>query len=406
MWEQPPSAARGAKSTGTLKANRRAMLFSSTRMLQFRRITTQKRFIPQIDGLRFVAIASVVFFHIYAALEIGAIPPPIPFNTDLAKRGVELFFAISGFILGVPFASRYLLNAPRTNLRQYFLRRLTRLEPPYFLSLIAWAAMQFLVAHRSLGNMAPHLAASSVYLHNLIFGGPGVPGGVNIVAWSLEVEVQFYVLVPLLSMLFAIADARLRRVVILSVMLGAGFLSNPLYRSTHLHYSILYYVAFFLAGFLVVDLHLTRSEWKPSFLWDLLAFCLWPLVWLMDRNSGHVVLPFVIVLLYLAAFRGRICSAIFSNPVITDIGGMCYSIYLFHFLVIYGVKHLSASLHFGHSFWLYFALQCCLIIPVVLLFCGTFFLLIERPCMDREWPMKLWRQAQALMLSAARQSQS
>jgi len=380
------------------------MLFSSTRMVQFRRITTQKRFIPQIDGLRFVAIASVVFFHIYAALEIGAIAPPIPFNTDLAKRGVELFYGISGFILGVPFASRYLLNAPKVSLKQYFLRRLTRLEPPYFLSLIAWAAMQFVLAHRSLSNMAPHLAASSVYLHNLIFGG--FPGAVNTVAWSLEVEVQFYVLVPLLSMLFAIAEARMRRGLILAVMLVAGFLSNPLYRSTHLHYSILYYVAFFLAGFLVVDLHLQRSNGKSSFLWDALAFCLWPLVWLMGRDSGHVVLPFVIVLLYLAAFRGRICSAIFSNPIITDIGGMCYSIYLFHFLVIYGVKHLSASLHFGDNFWLYFVLQCCLIIPFVLLFCGTFFLLIERPCIDREWPRKLWRQGQALMLSAERQPQS
>jgi len=90
-------------------------LVSSTCMLQFRRITTQKRFIPQIDGLGFVAIASVVFFHIYAALERGAVPPPIPLNTDLAKRGVELFFAISGFILAVPFASRYLLGAPRSN---------------------------------------------------------------------------------------------------------------------------------------------------------------------------------------------------------------------------------------------------------------------------------------------------
>jgi peptidoglycan/LPS O-acetylase OafA/YrhL len=128
------------------------MLFSSTRILQFRRITTQKRFIPQIDGLLFVAIASVIFFHIYAALEIGAIPQPIPFNTDLAKRGVELFYGISGFILGVPFVSRYLLQAPRVSLKQYFLRRLTRLEPPYFLSLIAWATMQFVVAHRSLSK--------------------------------------------------------------------------------------------------------------------------------------------------------------------------------------------------------------------------------------------------------------
>jgi hypothetical protein len=47
-------------------------------------------------------------------------------------------------------------------------------------------------------------------------------------------------------MLFAIAASRVRRVVILVIMLVAGFLSNPLYRSTHLHYSILYYVGLFL----------------------------------------------------------------------------------------------------------------------------------------------------------------
>ena len=88
-------------------------------MLNFRRITTQKKFIPQIDGLRFVAIASVVLFHFYSALEgRGAIPVPIPLDHDLPKRGVELFFAISGFILGVPFASHYILNAPKVRLKQ------------------------------------------------------------------------------------------------------------------------------------------------------------------------------------------------------------------------------------------------------------------------------------------------
>jgi peptidoglycan/LPS O-acetylase OafA/YrhL len=366
-------------------------------MLQFQRITTQKRFIPQIDGLRFVAIGSVVVFHIYAALERGAIPLPLEFNTDLAKRGVELFFAISGFILGVPFASHHLLNAAKVKLRPYFLRRLTRLEPPYFLSLFAWAAMQWVTAHRPLSDMAPHLLASFVYMHNLIFGG--FPGAVNGVAWSLEVEVQFYVLVPLLSLLFAIGDARIRRGVILGVMAIAGVISNPLYHSLHFHYSIAYYLAFFLAGFLVCDLYLSNKDWKPSFVWDVLALCLWPLVWYLGRNIGHVVLPFVIVVLYLAAFRGRACSAIFSNRIITDIGGMCYSIYLFHFLVIYGVKHITAYWHIGHNFWLYFALQFALIVPPVLIFCGAFFLLIERPCMDRDWPRKLWRRWQATMLS-------
>jgi peptidoglycan/LPS O-acetylase OafA/YrhL len=367
-------------------------------MLQLRRITTHKRFIPQIDGLRFVAISSVVLFHVYAALERGAIPPTLPFNTDLAKRGVELFFAISGFILGVPFASHYLLNAPKVDLKRYFLRRLTRLEPPYFLSLFAWAGMQWVAAHRPLSDMRPHLLASFVYMHNLIFGG--FPGAVNGVAWSLEVEVQFYVLVPLLTVLFTIRDARIRRAVVLVIMLIAGLLSNPLYSSLHFHYSIAYYLAFFLAGFMVCDLYLTRQNWQKSFIWDAMALALWPLVWYLGKYTGHVVLPFVIIVLYLGAFRGKICSAVFSNSIITNIGGMCYSIYLFHFIIIYGIKHLTASFHIGQNFWAYYMLQCMLIIPVVLLLCGAFFVLIERPCMDPTWPRKVWNKSKNLFSNA------
>lgn len=240
-------------------------------------------------------------------------------------------------------------------------------------------------------------------MHNLTFGA--FPGAVNGVAWSLEVEVQFYVLVPLLSLLFAIRPASVRRTVILITMLVAGVLSNPLYRTLHLHASIAYYLAFFLAGFLVCDLYITNKNWKPTLLWDALALCLWPTVWHMGRNFGHVVLPFVIVLLYLAAFRGRLFPALFSNRVITDIGGMCYSIYLFHFIIIYGVKHTTSPLHIGQNFWVYYGLQSMMILPVVLLFCGAFFLLVERPCMDREWPSKLWRRVHSLFSSTEQQSQ-
>ena len=375
-------------------------------MLQFRRITAQNRFIPQIDGLRFVAIAWVVLFHVYAALSTrSAIPPPWPLDIDLPKRGVELFFAISGFILGVPFASARLRNAPTVNLKQYFLRRLTRLEPPYFISLFVWAASQWVAARRPLGDMAPHLAASFFYLHNLIFGA--FERAVNGVAWSLEVEVQFYLLVPLLAGLFAIGGARLRRMVIVALMLASGIVSLPLYNSVHFHYSIAYYLPFFLAGFLVCDLYVTRrEEWKRTFVWDALALCLWPLVGYFGRTAGHIVLPFVIVALYLAAFRGRICSAIFGNRVITNIGGMCYSIYLFHFLIIYAVKHVTMPLHIGQNFWFYFALQASLILPGVLLLCGAFFVLIERPCMDKEWPQKLWRFARTLRTRGIQQQPS
>jgi peptidoglycan/LPS O-acetylase OafA/YrhL len=358
-------------------------------MLSFRRITANTRFIPQIDGLRFVAISSVVLFHLYAAFEgRSAIRVPIPLDTDLPKRGVELFFAISGFILGVPFASRYLLKAPKVNLRQYFLRRLTRLEPPYFLSFPLWILMQW-VAGRSLRDMAPHLLAHCCYMQNLMYGA--FQGAVNTVAWSLEIEVQFYVLVPLLSLVFSIANARLRRTVIVIAIAAIGFASNPLYRTVHFHYSIAYYLAFFLAGFLICDLYLTRKQWTPSLAWDVAALCLWPLVWYPGRIAPHILLPFVIIVLYLAAFRGRICSAILKQPLITNIGGMCYSIYLLHFPIIYATKHVTAYWHLGSSFWLFYCLQGLIILPVVLLVCGAFFLLIERPCMDRHWPQRLWQ---------------
>jgi peptidoglycan/LPS O-acetylase OafA/YrhL len=370
-------------------------------MLHFRRITTQTRFIPQIDGLRFVAIASVIFFHIYEALGQGAVPLPFSVDSDLPKRGVELFFAISGFILGVPFASQYLLEAPRVKLKPYFLRRLTRLEPPYFLALFASAVVQYFVAHRSFAEMAPHLIAHSFYVQNLAFGAFVRP--VNSVAWSLEVEIQFYLLVPLLALLFSIRNTVTRRTVIVLTMLVTSLLNISLYRSTHFHYSILYYCPFFLAGFLLCDLYLLRGEWQKSFVWDVLGFCLWPFVWLMDRNFDHVVLPLLIIVLYLAAFRGRILSTILSSRVITAIGGMCYSLYLFHSIVISAVKHITAPLHFGQNFWLYFILQSCLIVPFVLLFCGTFFVLVERPCMDKEWPRKLRDHVRMLLPSRSEQ---
>jgi hypothetical protein len=87
----------------------------------------------------------------------------------------------------------------------------------------------------------------------------------------------------------------LRRTLILGIMLAAGLLTNSLYRSQHSHYSIAYYLAFFLSGFLLCDLYVIRKEWPHSFWWDALALCTWPLVWYMGRNSGHVALPFVIL---------------------------------------------------------------------------------------------------------------
>ena len=108
----------------------------TTMELSFKRITSTGSFIPEIDGLRFIAIASVVLCHLSSFLTIRDTNTYTDtFDYTLLKQllsrgylGVPLFFVISGFILGLPFAKFYIGGQKPINLKKYFLRRLTRLS--------------------------------------------------------------------------------------------------------------------------------------------------------------------------------------------------------------------------------------------------------------------------------------
>ena len=179
------------------------------------RITSSGRFIPEIDGLRFFAIGAVLLFHVngYYRDKCGRTfdPPleqdPLYLLFNLGNIGVQLFFVLSGFILALPFAEHHLLGAPKVPLKGYYYRRLTRLEPPYIVNLLLLFSARVLLAGTALG-LLPHLLASLFYVHSLTYG---TWSRINFVAWSLEIEVQFYLLAPLLAWLFAIPGRRLRR---------------------------------------------------------------------------------------------------------------------------------------------------------------------------------------------------
>ena len=80
-------------------------------------------------------------------------------------------------------------------------------------------------------------------------------------------------------------------------------------------------------------------------------------------------------------------SAILRNPVISTIGGMCYSIYLTHRTTILMVQVLLVRFHL--HFWSWLALSLVLVAPASIAVGAVYFLLIERPCMDPRWPQKL-----------------
>jgi peptidoglycan/LPS O-acetylase OafA/YrhL len=100
-------------------------------------------------------------------------------------------------------------------------------------------------------------------------------------------------------------------------------------------------------------------------------------------------MPLLFVLLMMSAFRGYFSSRLLALAWITNIGGMCYSIYLLHFRLLSLFDHFTKPIHLGHSFVVYLCLQAMMVIPPLLAACTVYFLLIERPCMNRNWLQKL-----------------
>jgi peptidoglycan/LPS O-acetylase OafA/YrhL len=351
---------------------------------RFRRVTDSTTYLPQVDGLRFLAIFSVaVVMHItnYLDREVfdrQLIPDGYWKNFVMeGGTGVALFFAISGFILSLPFA-RWRLNGERpVVLRRYYLRRLIRLEPPYLIALLLlFFAHVFLLHNYSFGELLPHLLVSAVYLHTLVYKAFSL---VMPVAWSLEVEVQFYILAPLFFLLFRLPSSVLRRSV-LAVVIAGNWL-YWLYDWDHAH--VFKFLHYFFAGMLVADLYVCGVRLPHRAGWflggaALLAFVFVPSIDLL-WGSGVKMLAIFLLLFTVLTHEG--VGKLFALRPLALIGGMCYSIYLLHFAIIsalgMGLQKLGwVPAGQTNVFWLIplFAL-------VVLLVSALFFLFVEKPFM-------------------------
>ena len=399
---QPDVMRPGSPHDGNAASASSFAKYSSRLLRGLSRETSSGRFIPEMDGLRFVAIAMVVLYHLNGYLTAKTTfyeQGPMAQSDWLCRtalvglHGVELFFVVSGFILALPFAAHHLVGAPAVSLRKYYLRRLTRLEPPYFVTIFLLLALGIWIHPGTASALVPHLAASLVYLHNLIYGGQSTVLGV---AWSLEIEVQFYLLVPLLTLIFAIRSPKLRRSLLIGLTL-ATLAAQALFVSHHprIALSILAYLQFFLVGFLLADISLTSWKSSPrwSFYWDLVALAGWPLLFLALQSKAltHWIFPALVFTLYCAAFRGRWINRFVCNPWITAVGGMCYSIYLIHYEVISAVGRFTKALGAHLPNPVYLMVQFALVGSSIAIICGIYFVVLEKPCMRRDWPQRLWR---------------
>lgn len=135
-----------------------------------RRPTASTTYVPQIDGLRFLALVPVLVWHAglrgerFYVAQAGAtlaVSEKISYWLPHGHIGVFIFFFISGYIIAYPFLAGC---APR--LSSFYKRRLYRLEPPYLLAMCLSFVALYVVGYKpeqapSFGGAggAPWLAA-------------------------------------------------------------------------------------------------------------------------------------------------------------------------------------------------------------------------------------------------------
>jgi len=377
----------------------------------FRRETTSKEFIPVIDGLRFLAILMVVLFHANGYVkEKSASLTFLPENAALAQipnvfpvmnQGVQLFFVISGFILTIPFMRYYMgLSERKPGLRAYFLRRLTRLEPPYIVStILLFLMLIFIFSDKfSLGTLIPSFFCSLFYVHNIFY--PGELPYVNPVTWSLEVEVQYYILAPFFVWALCLVKNKFRRRMLTLVLIIAfawlGWMLDIYWQVQT--FSLAWFLQYFFSGILLCDIYLfDRGKLDKLNHWVVFLLgliILLPVISVEHSQTPDLLLriasPLMILAFYLIVFGNRWWNKIFSLNGMTLIGGMCYSIYLLHAAVISAIGSVTITGIYTDNFVLYYWVQVFIYLLTILAVCSIYFLLIEKPCMKPDWPTRLW----------------
>jgi peptidoglycan/LPS O-acetylase OafA/YrhL len=162
-----------------------------------------------VEGLRALAAASVLVFHCW----LYSAPDGHRMNLGLLSRfalrhlpaGVLLFFTLSGFLLYRPLAASVLRQAPRPSVRRYLRNRALRIFPAYLLVLLVVGVLlpAALTGRGSSGSPLGRLVGDpGVLLANALLLQNYFPASMDTgigPAWSLAVELVFYLVLPLLG---------------------------------------------------------------------------------------------------------------------------------------------------------------------------------------------------------------
>ncbi|HEU4977715.1 MAG TPA: acyltransferase [Solirubrobacteraceae bacterium] len=144
---------------------------------------------PLLDSMRAIAALSILVTHA-SGVSTFNVANALGAYTARLNFGVTIFFLLSGFLLYRPFVAARRDNRPPIAIRAFFRRRVLRILPAY------WVALSILALWPGLLGFADHwwrfYSFTQIYWANSTVQGDGP-------AWTLAIEVSFYLSLPLIA---------------------------------------------------------------------------------------------------------------------------------------------------------------------------------------------------------------
>lgn len=326
-------------------------------------------YFDSIDILRGFAALSVVVYHIIEHFDWKSFPTEGPLVWFRAGWiGVDLFFVISGLVIGLSAFSGIDRHGPVGFKRPFMAKRLARIVPLHYLTLLVFIAL--ISPEILFKDLIANLSAHLFFLHNL---SPAYHGAINGSNWSLGTEMQFYVLMLFAAPLIKVSRWWLLSIVLLgiswawryivsisvpiSTSLGPfpvfvaatqlpgtldefayGLLLAKLVRSEHFHrlYGNFARIAlFFLATALTSACMYGFWRYASSYWTSSLMMVIWRSFLGLSLSS---ILLFALTCRFTGAVR-TICSPLYY------LGTISYGIYLWHLPVLMSLKRISWLTH-------------------------------------------------------------
>ncbi|WP_288063434.1 acyltransferase family protein [Rodentibacter caecimuris] len=339
---------------------------------------------PEIDGLRAIAVISVIIFHLNETWLPGGF------------LGVDIFFVISGFLI----TSIILREAEenRFTFKNFYTRRIKRIYPAFItvMALVSFVASAIFI-YKDFNQLRKTIELATVFSSNfhlgLTQGYFDLSANENPVLhiWSLAVEEQYYLIFPLL-LIFPYKKLRnikallyitllLFFILTLTSFVPLNFYKNALYQPNIYYLSTLRFPELLIGSILAIYNKLTNQQSNKS-VSNIIAISssilLFSCLFLIHKNMNFIpgitlLLPCLLsALIIYSTTQQNIIKACLSSKSFVFIGKISYSLYLYHWIFIAFTYYITGEQTLNNA-------QILGIIVLTVIFSIVSYYIIEQP---------------------------